>query len=374
MLATSEFVLPDFLKVDEDEIHKRMLNGAPRNYDVSEGALFFDVTKPVAMEKAEMIGFNLSVALQMMFPQFAQGVFLDYHGESIKLPRHPAERSKGSVTVHGDAGVFIPSGTIAMTVGTDDKPPIRFVTTEDGTIDTFGLIEISIQAVEVGKEGNVPADSIVMLERSINGVTAINNDVPTTDGAEQENDEHYRNRILERRQKQSLSGAVRDYIAWAREVEGVGDVIVLPEWDGAGTVKVLITARSGGIASAELIDAVQHHIAPNGRDGGGLAPIGALVTVDTVTQLVVNISFASVELEEGFVLDEVFDSFKDALGKYFSDISLGGLIRHTHVGSLVVGTKGIKDYDGLLLNELLENIQLESGQVAVVGEVTIRSA
>lgn len=369
-LEVSEFELPDFLQADEDEIHERMLESSPRNYDVSEGTFFFDATKPVAIEKARMISFNLSFALQMMFPQFAEGVFLDYHGESFKLPRHPAVRSNGFVIFGGDEGTLIPAGTVAMTPGTDDTPPIRFVTLHDVEIDETERVEVAIRAVEPGRIGNVPADSITLLEESITGITFINNETATINGDDEESDDHYRERILERRQKQSLSGAVRDYIAWAKEVEGVGEVIVLPEWNGAGTVKVLITARSGGIASNELINDVQEHIAPDGRDGGGLAPIGALVTIDTVEQLEINVSFDLIVFKNGVDQLEVIESMKAHLFNYFNNVSIGGTIVYNWIGTIVMQTKGIKDYEGLEVNDGTENIQLNEEQIAVIGEVT----
>ncbi len=375
-MPVSEFELPEFLQVDEDEIHERMLRQAPRNYDSAEGALYFDATKPVAMEKAEMIGFNLSLALQMMFPQFAEGRFLDYHGESIRLPRHPAESSIGFLTFEGTPGTLIHPGTIAMTVETEDMPSISFVTTEQGTIGDSGTVIVPIEAIEAGSEGNVPADTVVMLERSIEGVTSVWNEEPTEDGLDEEDDDHYRDRILDRRKNQALSGARRDYEAWAKEVPGVGDVIVIPEADGfgTGTTKVLITSQTGGVASPELIDTVQQHIAPDRRDGGGLAPIGALASVGTVEPLPLDISFASIDLEDGYSEEEAFDLLKEALEKYFNEESDGGLIRYTHIGSLVVSTKAIRDYDGLLINGGTENIQLTKGQIASAGEVVIRDA
>lgn len=373
LLAVSEFVLPEFLQVDEEEIHQRMLNNVPKKYDVSEGALFFDVTKPVAMLKAEMIGFNLSLALQMMFPQFAEGRFLDYHGESVRLPRHPAEKAKGKVTFTGDPGTVIQTGIIVMTVGTDDNPPISFVVTEMGTIDETGKVNVSIEALEAGSNGIVPVGSIILLERSIPGVSAVKNEEATSGGLDEESDEHYRERILDRRKNKALSGARRDYEAWAKEVPGVGDVVVIPEADGfgTGTTKVLITSQTGGVASQELIEAVQQHIAPDGRNGGGLAPIGALVLVGTVDTIHVDISLSSIELVEGYTEEEALDLFKISLKKYFDEVSNNGLIRYTHIGSLVVSTKAIKDYEGLLVNGSTENIQLTKEQIATVGEVTV---
>lgn len=372
-MPVSEFKLPDGMEIDEDDIHERMLQGAPRNFDVSEGSLFFDVTRPTAEEKSRMVNFNLAIVLQMMFPQFAEGEYLDYHGESIRLTRHPAELAKGHITFVGEPETRIDTGTIVMTSGGDDESPIRFETMIEGVIDESGEVTLPISAVEPGAHGNVPAHTIVALNESINGVDSIYNENRLMDGSESEEDDHYRERIMDRRKNQALSGSRGDYKTWALEVEGVGDAVVIPEADGfgTGTTKVLIMPREGGKASEELIKEVQDHIAPDGRNGGGLAPIGALVSVGTVEQLKVNLSFESLELKEGYEVEEAFSILREFLSNYFTAISNGGKVRYTHIGPLVLETGAIKDYRGLLINGGTDNIDLSEEQIAVVGEVTI---
>lgn len=373
-MAESEFKLPEGMEVDEDEIHERMLQRVPRNYDVSEGSLVFDVTRPTAEEKSRMINFNLSIVLQMMFPQFAEGAYLDYHGESFRIYRHPAEKATGVVSFHGDPGTEIPIGTIVMTASGGDDPPIQFETTEAGIINDDGMVDLPVVAVEPGIVGNVPADTIVAIEESISGLSSIRNENQMTDGADVEEDERYRERVLDQRRNRALSGARKDYRSWALEVEGVGDAVVIPEADdfGSGTTRVLITPREGGIASQELIDAVQQYIAPDGRNGGGLAPIGAFVDVGTVEQVPINITFSYIEYARGASKDEAFLALEEDLQKYFSDLSSGGTVRHTRVGSIAVGTGLIRDYDGLELNGQSGNIELTRAQIATVGEVGVK--
>src|SRR5690606_15021761 len=141
-----------------------------------------------------------------------------------------------------------------------------------------------------GTVGNVPAGAIQVLVSTVSGVTAGTNEEATTGGTEEEDDEAYRFRIMNRNQNKSLSGAKRDYERWAMEVPGVCSVKVLPEADGPGTVKVLVIDADGQPAKEAIIQAVQQHIAPNGRGGDGLAPIGALVTVAAPVVRTINVS------------------------------------------------------------------------------------
>lgn len=365
-----QLVLPDFLDEDDDEIHEKMLGMAPSKYDVAEGSLFWDATRPTALEIAKIKGFDLPLIIQIMFPQFAEGIYLDYHGEKESVPRRQATYSKGKITIEGADGIFIPAGT---TVTTDevDGITIEYRTISDATIDSSGTIEIPIEAIEPGANGNVPTGSITNFLEPISGVQSLTNTEETTGGIDEEDDDVYRERILQTSRTRSFTGNKADYIRWAKEIPGVGEVLVVPEWDGAGTVKILIASSTGSVASPELIQQVQNHIAPDDREGGGLAPIGALVTVTSINSKQINISF-TVDLDEEFDIELVIQAIKMQLSVYFGEeLEQGGLVRYTKIGAIIMTTPGIIDYGDLLVNGATDNIQLEPDEVAVVGEVTV---
>lgn len=369
-MANLPFVLPDFLNESEEEIHERMLNMAPANFDVSEGSLFFDVTKPTAMEKAKIFEFVLPMLIMNMFPQFAEGIYLDYHGEREGLTRRAATHATGTIEVTGAEGTFIPAGTTVATEEADGVS-IEFRTTLDAVIDSDGVVEIPIEALEPGTQGNIPANSIVNLLETIVGVQSLTNKTETSGGYDEESDDEFRERILQTSKTRSFTGNKEDYIRWAKEVPGVGEAFVVPEWDGPGTVKVLIASNTGSVASPELIQQVQNHIAPNGRDGGGLAPIGALVTVTSINSKAIHISF-TLDLEDEGNLENVITAIKNQLSLYFNEeLEQGGLVRYTKIGAIIMTTPGVIDYDNLLVNGGTENIQLAPDEVAVVGEVTV---
>lgn len=369
ILAKAELVLPPFLNEDEDDIHERMLELIPTEYDSTEGSLVWDLTRPTAMEIAKILGFDLPLIIQMMFPQFAEGVYLDYHGEREGVKRREAIAAKGNIVVEGADGTLIPAGSIVMTDEVDGVT-IEYVTIVDATIDNSGTVTIPIEAVEPGSNGNVPANSINNFLEPIVGVSSLTNVEDITGGIDEEDDEEYRERILQTNRTRSFTGNKNDYIRWAKEVPGVGDVLVVPEWDGPGTVKVLISSSTGTVASPELIQQVQERIAPDGSAGGGLAPIGALVTVDSINGRTINLTF-DVILEEGFELNTVIQAIKMQLSVYLSEeIEQGGLVRYTKIGAIIMTTPGVIDYDNLLVNNDTENIQLNPDEVAVVGEVT----
>lgn len=105
-----------------------------------------------------------------------------------------------------------------------------------------------------------------------------------------EDQEHYRERVIAAEQEEQLSGADSDYVRWALEIDGVGSAYSIAEWNGPGTVKLLILDKNGQPATAELTKSVKDYIYPDklpGQNRGGKAPIGAIVTISTPTTIAV---------------------------------------------------------------------------------------
>lgn len=364
----AEFVLPDFLKETEEETHKRMIEMAPPNIDNSEGSLYWDNTRPTAMEKARLVEFELTFTLMMKFPQFAVGVFLDWHGEPIGVYRRPAVKATGKVTFEGKENTPIPAGTIVTTIGDENEPGYLYEVVEDGLINESGSVTLKIQAVEAGAVGNVPAGTIRGIIKPIQGLTNIINHEPTSGGTDQEDDDSYRERILDHHRNKPLSGAVSDYIKWAKEVPGVGYVEVIPLWDGDGTVKILITDSDNKVASPELINSVKNYIDPVDGMGQGVAPIGATVTVDTLTLIPVNITFSTLKIKRGYEYEEVIENIEANINAYFSDITL---IKYIEVSAIITNSDGVEDYSGLMINGDVSNIEFNTGERGVVSEIEV---
>lgn len=360
-------MLPDFLKETENQIHDRMIRMAPPNIDTSEGSLFWDHTKPTAMVRSRLVEYELTLALMMKFPQFASGPFLDWHGYPIGVYRHPAVKAVGEVTFFGKIGTLIPQGTIVTTIGDDNEAATLFVVVESGTIEESGEVTLRIEVVDAGISGNVPANTIIGITKPINGLTSLTNNAATEGGADPEDDDPYRERILDRHRNKPLSGAKRDYERWAKEVPGVGDVIVLPLWNGPKTVKVLITDSNRQLASPELITEVKDYIDPVDGMGEGVAPIGAFVTVDTLTLITIDVELSLV-LKDDYELVDVLDNIKSNIEVYFADKPI---IKWAEVVAVIVKTEGVTDHSGLLLNGETKNILLNVGERASLGQVII---
>jgi Uncharacterized homolog of phage Mu protein gp47 len=372
---STDLSMPDFLQEDADTIHERMLAKAPVDVSVMEGDFFWDNTRPTAEEKSDLLQKALQGILKLAFPQTSYGIYLRYLGECKGVFENSATKSTGVIKVKGNPGTLIEAGKIAGTPSTDIKQSIEFEFTETKVIDATGMISVNAKCLVEGTIGNVLANTITVLITHINGVESIANEESFQGGTDIEDEEHYRERVVEAEQEEQLSGADTDYIRWAKEVTGVGYAYVIAEWNGAGTTKVLILDKNGQPATQELIDAVQNYIAPivpEGQNRGGKAPTGAIVTIATPSVLNIDVR-ADFEFEEGYNSVDVLSTLKDNINEYLSEIGMGGTVMYkaidTIIGSLMLNKGGIKDYSNLTINGETSNIQLID-QVAMVGEVT----
>lgn len=355
-----EFVLPDFLQGnDPEEIQERMMNNLPAGIDNMPGGFPYDFTMPTALEKSELIQFHLVRAIMLMFPEWAWGQYLDLHGKQVGMHRKEAGKASGSVMIEGVVGTIIPNGFLVCTTATDSLPAIEFSADEEYVIPVSGIVEIQVTAVHPGIQSNVNANSIILMSQPIKGVSKIYNQENITGGTEVEGDEDLRQRINEINRSREISfvGNDSDYIRWAKEVTGVGNVIIVPEWDGPGTVKVVLTDINGQPANESIRDAVYEHIVSPLNRLQRLAPIGATVTVAAPELKTIYYS-VKVVLEPGYELEWVKETFLKNLQKFYEISKEEHMIRYNHAVSFLVHTEGILDFSDLKINGGTTNIPL----------------
>ena len=166
---------------------------------------------------------------------------------------------------------------------------------------------------------------------------------------------------MEKVSRPNVSGNKYHYIEWAKEVSGVGDVRVIPLWNGAGTVKVVIVDADNHPADSELISKVKEHIEEN-------RPIGAEVTVVSAMPITVNVS---VKLTADDTAD-IQTSIEIALKSYLSNDALKrSYISYAKIGSLILSVPDVEDYTDLKVNNGTANIQIADGAVPVLGSVVM---
>lgn len=159
--------------------------------------------------------------------------WLERHGNQRGIYRKSASTAAGTVTVTGKIGGMIEAGDEAVA--------------KDGTVlvATVGLTleattaPLAVEAKETGAAGNLAAGVKVSFTRAIVDVDAeatVAGTAGLSGGADIEDIEDYRERILEYMREPPMGGDENDYVKWAKEVPGVTRAWVYPKEMGLGTV------------------------------------------------------------------------------------------------------------------------------------------
>lgn len=368
-----EFTPPEFVDgAEPEEIQQRMMDALPDGIDDMPGGFPYDFTMPTAIEKSELIQFHLVRTLMLMFPQYAWGNWLDLHAAAAGIERRPAGYASGSVTVTGDPGTVIPDGAIFCTEATDSTPALEYAADSMAIIPESGSVTVEVTAVEAGRESNTKKNTVVFALTSIKGLSTVNNPDDITGGTDVESDEDLLERIEEEnfRDGATFIGNDSDYIRWAKEVVGVGDCIVVPTWNGPGTVKLIIVDSNGEPANARLIEAVYDHIvSPHDRSLRLLPTACAELTVEAATIKKISYTCTGLVYDDTTDIPTIVSQFKELVMKEYSEAKVEGILVYNQVRPLITDIPGVSDFDTFLMNGAEENIPLSNDEYAATDQV-----
>ena len=240
---------------------------------------------------------------------------------------------------------------------------LYFVVLNDATI-VENQAELVVEALEVGKQYNLLANTRLTLTEPINGVNDIYVKSNFENGTDVESDEDLRERFFTTIKKSYTSGNVAHYEMWTLEVNGTGACKVYPLKNGNGTVEIVITNSDMLGASSELIESVKANIEEK-------RPIGASVTVVSATEKTINVS-ATVRLVRGYDIEEVKTEFLNKITQYLKEIAFKDTyISTARLGNLLLDTTGVFDYADFKVNGLNSNVLLNDTDVPKVGELNL---
>lgn len=348
---------------DADSIQQEMLDSLPKDLDKTKGGFADDFTRPTALMMAKFAEQDLLNVVCCIFPKYAYGEFLDFHGESRGITRRAATNAYGHVQVTAKAGTEIPAGTIFATVADNYSEYVEFVSVTSGITESdTEAIDLAVEAVVAGVEGNVSAGAITMLGTSLKDVISITNAEPTTGGTDIEDDESLRERIVQYDTNRQVSyvGSKSDYVRWALEVPGVGTAECIPATDDSGLVTLVIIDSNGDPANEQLCADVYNHIQSPDDESARLTNVNATLSVIPPHTLDLTVS-ATVELTYGNTLETVTAAFISALKLYLA--SCNGEIKYSKVWNILSSTSGISDLNNLLVNGGTGNIPIAVDQL-----------
>lgn len=201
-----------------------------------------------------------------ILPDLADETWLYRHGRLKKCPRKDPVAAVGWARWDGvtDNTITVPAGT---EVQRDDQ--VTFITTAGAKVDG-GVIRAPVQCEVAGSTGNTDDGTGLILVSPITGLSSKAVADTIAGGDDIEDVEVWRARIIDRWWYIPQGGADPDYIAWAKSIEGVSRAWVYRNYQGAGTVGVMIATDSDTDPTPpqSLIDEVFNFIAPRSPVAG----------------------------------------------------------------------------------------------------------
>lgn len=238
------------------------------------------------------------------FVLYAEGDYLDRHGEQLNVPRKLATAVSGNIliTVTG-AAAMAAGGTVSRADGT------IFTAVSAVSATSSGVMTVPVSGPS-GAAANTQALAPLTILSGLTGVgatgaTATVDASGLSGGADREPDgaprtsdlSTYRGRLLFRLRNPPQGGSPSDYVGWGLAVAGVTRVFVERRFAGAGTVRIFPLFDglfTGGIGDSSHITAVANALAlvqPADAAVTVAAP-GAVAINATITNLVPNTTAA----------------------------------------------------------------------------------
>lgn len=363
----TEFTTPDFLlNHSAEEVHEKMKSILPEDLDLSEGGHAFNMTMPTALVIAELCEFILPEVIQIIFPEWSYGEYLDGHAKGRGITRKAAAAASGEITITGAAGAVIPAGSLFSTASINDEPSVDYETTEAAEIPESGTITVPVQCTQTGVVGNAKENTIVLVSSKLDGITAVTNPEAVTGGAEEEDDDSLKERVSEydKSQGDNFVGSPADYKRWATSVPGVGDATVIPAQDDSGMVTIVVTDQEGLPATQKLCTDVYNFIMRPDDDGERLANVNALLTVTPPATMAIGIK-ATVELKDGATIESVKTAFLAKLALYLPTALDEKEVKYTRVYAELSSTDGVNDFRDLQIRNVTGNTAYGTSNIPI---------
>lgn len=341
-------------------ILQRMLDQVPNTVDKREGSIIYNALAPAAVELQNMY-IEFDWILNQSFADTAQR---DY------LIRRCAERG----IIPEEATKAILQGNFNIDVPINSRFSLDNLNYK--AIEKISTGVFKMECETAGEIGNQTLGTLIPIEY-IDGLTSAELTAVLIPGEDEEDTEVLRQRYLDSFKTNPYGGNKQDYIQKTNALPGVGSTKPTPIWNGGGTVKLTILDSAFNKASSTLIETVQEAIDPSSSPGQGLgiAPIGHVVTVDTATEITVNIA-TIVTLDTGYTWGMVEPDVLAAMEAYLLEIRTDwanqtlSYVRIAQIETRMLAIAGIIDITGTTINGSAQNLTLNNYEIPVLGAVT----
>jgi uncharacterized phage protein gp47/JayE len=313
------------------------------------------------------------IALQCT-PFTATDEYLEGWGALKGVTRKPCKQASGSITFTGTSGLVIGDGA-----GLTRSDGLAYVSTSAGEVAN-GSVTITATAVPdpaglTGANGNCAVGTQFTLANAVAGIDSTGAASGAfTGGADIEDQDDYRDRVLFAYQNPPQGGDAADYVGWALDVPGVTRAWCAPNGMGPGTVVLYIMLDEANLAENGF---------PQGTNGCATAetralpatgdqltvanaifplqPVTALVYVVSPTAQAIPMTIKGVSVGEQAAVIAALDA------QLATDGVPGGTIYLSHLWSAILSVAGVDDF---LIVSPTADIKLATGALPQLGAIT----
>ena len=341
-------------------ILERMIERVATKYptlDIREGSIIHNALAPAAVELSIMYS-ELDNIMAESFVNTASREYILLACEQIGIDTSTFEASCGS-----HKGIF----NVEVPIGSRWSCDLYnyTVTTYLGVEDEYYTYQMECETA--GTTPNNIIGNLTPITDNPTGLSYAQLVECVIEGENETTDEDIRTVYYERIKNTISDGNVYQYKQWCDDYDGIGNSKIFPLWNGANTVKVSILSASNRKATDELIAEFQHYLDPNSEGmGNGVAPIGAMVTVTTATEIPINVT-ADITMKNGY---SDLTPISTALNKYISSLAYEKTqIAYMNIGAAILGVDGVESITNLKLNGKTADITIGNEDIPVLGTV-----
>jgi uncharacterized phage protein gp47/JayE len=329
--------------------------------DFNEGSVIGSFIESVSLE-IEQIYLRTKIGFTNYLPNMPFYAF--------GFVRQVGIKAAGVVTFSRNVSTASPI-TIAIGTRISSFSGLEFITTSAGTIlaGNTDSDDVSIQALDVGDEYNLPADSINVIDTPILGVDTVTNASGTSNGLDEESEEDF----LQRFQAYILGlGKANVYglTTGALSVNGVRSAVPVehfPPVDDYVNVSVYIDDGAGN-APAALIEEVTKVLVGDGTQAyPGYKAAG--INIEVVAPTVVDVDVTVTVVDTGNVdRTSMSTLIEAAITNYINGLRLGEEVIYNRLVDEIMDVAGVYD---LTLSLPAGNVTIGNSQIARVDTITI---
>lgn len=349
---------------DFEYIMDKMLERVPNKFDKREGSVIWDAIAPIALELSNFY-INLDIVADECFADSASYYYLIKRAAERNLS--PKQATKAILK-----GEFLPL-SVDILVGSRFNLDELNYSVISKIIDETGSYQLECETE--GSIGNQQRGDMIPIEY-IKGLESAKLTEVLIPGDEEEDVEVFRNRYFASFDSQAFGGNIADYKKKVHALPGIGGVKIYPVWNGGGTVKLVIITSEFKRPTQELVNMVQEYIDPISDTGlgVGLAPIGHIVTVESVKEITIDV-VTTVTYQNGYDFNSLQLLIESIIDNYFLSLSNMWeneeklIVRIRQIETRLLSITGIVDITGTSLNNLAENLILDSDVIPIRGHV-----